>query len=191
MLRTLVFFSLLHFTVASQTDSVYVGRDPQKGPPERPKVRNDAWKESVTYGGNFQMWFGNPTFVFLSPTVGFIPYENFNIGIGGIYNYISLDNGIYGKFSQSIFGGHSYFRYIIATNYFVQTQFDKLYQPDFYSYIPGRKVWVNYWLAGGGLRRELGNKAAIITSIMYNLTPSLLSIYPSRLVVQFGFVAGF
>jgi hypothetical protein len=191
MLRTLVFLSLLHFSVASQTDSVYFGRDPQKGPSQRPRVKNDEWKESVTYGGNFQMWFGNPTFVFLSPTLGFIPYENFNIGIGGVYNYISLNNGIYGKFSQSVFGGHSYLRYIIANNYFVQTQFDKLYQPDFYSYIAERKVWVNYWLAGGGLRRPVGDKAAIITSIMYNLTPSLLSIYPSRLVVQFGFVSRF
>jgi hypothetical protein len=191
MVRILVFLTLFYFSCPAQTDKVYTGRDTTKPGPEKPRVRNDEWKKKFNFGGNFQAWFGNPTFVFLSPTVGYMAAENLNIGLGVIYNYTSVNLGSYGKFQQSIFGGHSYARYIIAQNYFVQTQFDKLYQPDYYSATPDHKLWVNYWLVGGGLRQPIGEKAAIITSIMYNLTPSVLSIYPGRLVVQFGFVAGF
>jgi hypothetical protein len=115
-----------------------------------------------------------------------------NVGVGLIYNYSSINYGPpYGKMSQSIYGAHTYARYIIAQTYFVQAQFDKLYQPDWFSRIPNDKTWVNYFLVGGGFRQPVGSKAAIMTSIMYNLTPSPLSIYPGRVVIQFGFVSGF
>jgi hypothetical protein len=191
MIRTVVLATLLYFTCPAQTDDVYTGRDTTKAPKEKPRPKNDEWKKKFNFGGNFQAWFGNPTFVFLSPTVGYMLTDNLNVGVGGIYNYTQVNLGTYGKFKQSIFGSHSYLRYIIAQNYFLQTQFDKLYQPDYYSTVPDRKLWVDYWLVGGGLRQPIGDKAAIITSLMYNLTPNVLSIYPSRLIVQFGFVAGF
>jgi hypothetical protein len=191
MLRSLVFFILISFSLQSQTDSVYTGRDTTGRKESKRKIKNEEWKKDLTYGGNFQAWFGNPTFIFLSPTIGYNFFDNFNAGVGIIYNYTQFNTGIYGKISQSIFGGHSYMRYIIAQNYFVQAQYDRLLQPDYFSYVPDQKRWVDYLLVGGGLRQSVGNKAAIITSLMYNVTPNPLSIYPSRLIVQFGFVAGF
>lgn len=190
MVRIVVFLMLFSFLSSAQVDSVYVGRDTTRTPPRKPKVKNDEWKKKLTFGGNFQAWFGNPTFVYLSPTVGYMLSDEINIGLGAIYNYTQVNYGTQ-RFKQSIFGGHSYFRYIIAENYFVQTQYDKLYQPDYFSYKPDQKLWIDYWLIGGGLRQPIGDNAAITTSLMYNLTPHPLSIYPGRLIVQFGIVAGF
>src|SRR5207253_10724298 len=116
--------------------------------------------------------------------------KNINVGIGGIYNY-TKSQGYYGSYSQSIFGGHSYLRYVIAESYFVQAQYDKLNQPDLFSLDPSDKIWVDYVLFGGGFRQAIGEKVALITSIMYNLTPNPLSIYPSRVIVQFGIVGNF
>jgi hypothetical protein len=183
----LLLFVLSCASLTAQTDSVYTG----SAGPRNKKPRDDAWKKKFTYGGNFQAWIGNPTFVFLSPNIGYIPFENFNVGIGGIYNYTSRDYGPYGKYSQSIFGGHSYVRYIIAESYFVQLQYDKLYQPDVFAASPDAKRWVDYLLVGGGFRQAVGDRAAITSSIMYNLTPNDLSIYPSRVIIQFGFIGGF
>ena len=173
----------------AQKDSVYYGNDE---PSERPSKswRDAEWLDRITYGGNFQLWFGNPTFVFLSPTIGFIPADNLNVGIGAIYNYTSIRTS-YGKFSQSIFGGHSYMRYIIAESFFPQVQFDMLRQPDWGSPDANDRIWVPYLLAGGGFRQSIGENAAIMTSIMYNLTPHPYSIYPNRVIIQFGFVGGF
>ncbi len=186
-----LFLPVLLFTVlttAAQTDSVYYGRDASVPPVRKERLRDKDWAKKITFGGNFQAWFGNPTFVFLSPTIGYMATSNLQLGIGGIYNYTSVNYGVYGKFSQSIFGGHSYARYIIAQNYFVQTQFDLLRQPDYFSPDADDKVWVDYLLVGGGFRQMLGPRAALMTSIMYNLTPHPYSIYPSRVIVQFGFV---
>ncbi len=188
----IIFAALFTYNICyAQVDSVYSGRpeDPSKRE-NKIKPRDDAWKEKVTWGGNFQAWIGNPTFIFLSPTVGYIPFKNFNIGIGGIYNYTKF-RSYYGNYSQSIFGGHSYLRYIIAQNYFVQAQFDKLRQPDLFSYDPKDRVWVDYLLVGGGIRQAIGERVALSTSIMYNLTPHPFSIYPGRIIFQFGIVGGF
>ena len=145
----------------------------------------------LTFGGNFQVLFGTYTFVYISPTVGYRVTDNVNVGLGFIYNFSSINYGPpYGKVSQSIYGAHTYARYIFAQNLFVQAQFDKLYQPDWFSRIPNDKTWVNYLLIGGGFRQQVGSRAALMTSIMYNLTPSPLSIYPGRIIIQFGFVAG-
>lgn len=178
----------LCFAAEAQKDSVYVG-DQTPAPRPRAAWRDAAWVENVTYGGNFQLWFGNPTFVFLSPTIGYMPVENLNVGIGGIYNYTSITYS-FGKYTQSIFGGHSYARYIIGESFFPQIQFDMLKQPDWLSPDEHDRIWIKYLLVGGGFRQSLGDKAALMTSIMYNLTPHPYSIYPGRVIVQFGFVGG-
>ncbi len=72
-------------TLAShaQVDSVYYGtKHPAQERPKEPK--DNAWKEKITWGGNVQAWIGNPTFILVSPTIGYIPFKNFNFGVGGI-----------------------------------------------------------------------------------------------------------
>ena len=173
----------------AQVDSVYYGtQHPTRKPPKEPK--NDAWKDKLVWGGNLQAWIGNPTFVLLCPTIGYVPFKNFNVGVGGIYNFVSY-NTYYGSYSQSIFGGHSYARYVIGESYFVQVQYDKLRQPDIYSPEPNDKTWVDYVLVGGGFRQEISDKVALSTSIMYNLNASRHSIYPSRIIIQFGIAGSF
>jgi len=178
------------FFLRAQVDSVYYGQGSDSARKEERVKAVPKWRNNLQWGGNFQAWIGNPTFILLSPTVGYRIKKDLSAGIGLIYNYTSY-NTIYGKYSQSILGGHSYARHIIAQNYFVQLQYDKLRQPDLLSYDPSAKVWVDYVLAGGGFRHAIGSKAVFMTSILYNLTPHVLSIYPSRLIVQFGIVGGF
>lgn len=189
MTRIILLFVLFGFTCQAQTDSVYYGSD--SVPPRRErKFWHPEWRDRLTLGGNFQLWFGNPTFVLLTPTIGYRAVDNLYVGIGGVYNYTSINFGQYGRFQQSIFGGHSFVRYVIVESYFAQVQFDMLRQPDWYTLEPDDKVWVDYLLVGGGFRQQLGPRAALLTSIMYNLTPHPFSIYPGRVIVQFGFAGG-
>ncbi|WP_317898736.1 hypothetical protein [Aurantibacillus circumpalustris] len=171
----------------AQVDSVYYG---SQEPIKKAKEKNDAWKEKLLWGGNLQAWIGNPTFILLTPTIGFTPFEKFDIGIGGIYNYTSYRSS-YGSYSQSIFGGHSYVRYTIGESYFVQVQYDKLLQPDLFSLEPNKKIWIDYIFVGGGFCQAISDKLALSTSIMYNVNHNFLSIYPSRLIIQFGITGRF
>jgi hypothetical protein len=173
----------------AQKDSVYYGNPTPKS---KQTKENDDWKERFTYGGNFQAFFGNPTYIYLSPAIGYNLLDDLNIGAGIIYNYASVDYGGAGKFSQSIFGTHSYARYSVTNFFFIQGQYDKLYQPNVYSYkIPQEKVWVDYAMGGVGYSQPLGELATFNTSLMYNFTPHRLSIYPSQFIFQVGIFSRF
>lgn len=191
-MRVLIMISLLFGFAAemnSQVDSVYTGQDTGDKRKEKKKdLMAKKIPDTFTWGGDLQAWIGRSTYVLFAPTVGFIPYKNFNASIGMIYHYTSY-SGVYGKYSQSIFGGHSFLRYTIGESYFLQVQFDKLRQPDLFSLDPNDKVWVDYLLVGGGFKQSITDKVALTTSIMYNVNPDPLSIYFGPLIVQFG-VAG-
>lgn len=173
----------------SQTDSVYTGNT-SKASNSPKKKRDFAWKDKLTYGGNFQAFFGNPTFIYVSPSIGYLVTEQLNVGVGMIYNYLRADYGNYGVYSQSIFGGHSYARFNVTPSFFVQGQYDKLRQPDYYSITPRKKIWIDYAMAGVGYSQNVGENVVFNTSIMYNFTHSeRYSIYPSPFIFQVGVVA--
>jgi len=187
----LIFLLFFCLEFNAQTDDVYIGTN-QKDTTYKPKKqRNTDWMKNFTYGGNVQAIFGSYTYVYLSPTIGYIPFKNLNVGIGFIYSYSSINYSGYGHVTQTIYGGHSFARYFLNESFFVQGQFDHLLQPNYYNYTnPNDKIWVDYTLIGGGFRQPIGKHAALITSLMVNVTPSSLSIYPNP-VFQIGFVGGF
>lgn len=179
----------LNNSLTSQVDSVYYGnRSKTETKKEKERKPVNDWTKSLVWGGNFQAWFGNQTFVFLSPSVAYPVYKNVLVGLGFIYNYSSY-KGPGWSYSQSIFGGQSFVRYIIKDSYFIQASFDKLLQPNYYSLEPNAKTWVDYFMVGGGFRHALSEKSAFTTSLMYLVNPSPLSIYPNRIIIQFGFSA--
>ena len=184
----LLFFCLPFF---GQTDDVYVGTTSKDSTFQAAKKRDTDWMKRITYGSNFQAIFGTYTYIYLSPTIGYIPFKDFNVGIGFIYSYVSINYSGFGHFSQSIYGGHSYARYFVTESLFIQGQFDHLLQPNVYNYNnPKEKVWVDYALVGGGYRQPIGKHAALVSSLMVNVTPNRLSIYPNP-ILQIGFVGGF
>jgi len=189
------FFLLLSFSVSqsvlAQKDNVYFGEKNDTSKTKKTEKQKDQeWKEKTTWGGNAQLWIGNSTFILLSPTIGFLPMKNINLGLGVIYNYTSYRSQ-YGEYSQSIFGGHSYVRYLIGESYFVQAQYDRLYQPDLLSINPKAKTWVDYFLVGGGFMQNIGERTALMSSIMFYVNPEPLSIYQSRFIIQFGLMSRF
>jgi hypothetical protein len=193
--RILTVVFLLFFCLAfnAQTDSVYYGTPAKKDSTFKPKKPKDSdWKKKFTYGGNTQLYF-SPLFtiVDLSPAIGYKLTENLNLGVGFIYSYSSANYRSYGRYMQSAYGPYCYARYSFLESFFVQGQFDRLRQTNIYNFNdPTQKVWVDYAWLGGGYRRSLGNNMALMSSIMVNVIPNRLSIYP-RTILQFGFVGDF
>ncbi|MEO6304861.1 MAG: hypothetical protein ABIP51_17000 [Bacteroidia bacterium] len=193
--RILAVVFLLFFCLAfnAQTDSVYYGTKTKDSVYRHEKPKDKDWLKKVTYGSDFQAIFGTYTNVYLAPTIGYKPIDKLNVAVGFIYSYVSINYNGYGRISQTIYGGHSYARFFFNESFFAQGQFDHLLQPDVYNYNdPEKKVWVDYTMVGGGYRQSLGKRAALVTSLMINVSPSRLSIYgPSPLIFQVGFVGGF
>lgn len=190
--RLIILLVFCSATLFSQTDSVYYGKPNPVDSAKRKKARDYDWVKKLSYEGNLQLQLSAYTFIYFAPTIGFSPVKKVNLGLGVIYNYISINYGApYGKVSQSVFGGHSYVRYFINDGFFVQGQYDRLRQPNVYSFNGDQKRWVDYLMVGGGFRKPIGDKIGLSGTLLYNLTPDRLSIYPNRLILQFGLMGSF
>lgn len=173
----------------AQTDSVYYGTREELPKKEKVKKKEDIL-EKMNYGGSFQLFFGTTTFIYLAPTVGISPLEKLNVGLGPVYSYWSVKSG--GKtYSQSLIGGQVYGRYALLENLSAVVHYDKLYQPDWNSYTPDHKIWVDYTMLGFAYTQPAGDNTVFYTSLLYNVTPHRSSIYPSNFAFQFGITVGF
>jgi len=193
MKKALVLVLLLFLSkhqVVAQVDSVYYGNSPKTKKAKEKEKPSYNIKEKLSFGGNFMVWFGTTTYVYLSPVVNCALNKRLNVGLGLIYNYYSYNSGPV-KFSYSVYGLHSYALAFLTSNVFAKVEFNHLLQPNVYSYNFNDKVWVSYVYLGGGFRQPLGDHASFYTSIMYNVNQSPQSYFMANPMIQVGILAGF
>ena len=140
--------------------------------------------DKITVGGNFGLQFGTVTYIDISPMIGYRFTDRFTAGPGFTYRYLKV-RGFEGS---SIYGGSAFARYLIGSQFFVQSQYESLNT----EYYPGnsevRRDWVSGFFVGGGLYQPLGRRGAILLSAMYNLMyDNVRSPYNSPWVLNVGF----
>lgn len=185
----LIILCIFFGSLTAQVDSVYMGKADNSSAIVKKKHKTIDLLENAVWGGNFQLWFGNPSYFYASPSIGYRFFERIQVGAGMIYNYNRFTTS-YGIYTQSIYGAHSYARIIISDNFFLQGQYDKLKQPDYYSTEPGAKRWVSYAIAGIGMQQHVSDKLTLTTTIMHDFSRDKLSIYPD-IILQFGITGKF
>lgn len=190
-----IFILLLVFQNSNaQVDSVYTGENSygKKHKPRQQSEKLQAFKERLSYGGmvmpGYSMSnYGNVFYVVANPNIGYKVNDDLTIGVEANYSYTSLKSK-YGSYTQSIYGPGAFARYKVTRSLFLQVQYDKLNQPDYYASI-SKRIWVDYLYAGGGYFQKLGQNSAVVYSILYNLTPTKNSVYFNPLI-QIGVVVG-
>jgi hypothetical protein len=185
---------VLSQNIFGQKDSVYTGdngnRDKKR--PKEHRANLDAFKERLSYGGMIMPGFyasayGNVFYITANPNIGYKLTKDLTVGLAANYSYTSVKSK-YGTYKQSVYGPSVFARYKVLPNLFAQVQYNKLNQPDYYT--PGNKrIWVEYFYVGGGYLQRFGDNAAMMYSILYNVSPSKNSIYYNPLI-QIGFVVG-
>lgn len=190
----IVFLLLISITIHyAQKDSVYYGEPDSKKKSNyssNDKKPKPNYRDRLIYGGNFSLLFGTYTLISLSPGIGYKVTENFHAGGGIIYYYSSY---VYGgrRQTQSLYGTSLFARYFVNNSLYLQVQYDRLNQNNYL--VPNYKnerIWVDYFMVGGGYRQPLGAHSALMASVMWNLTPSPLSIYYNPYFTM-GIIAGF
>jgi len=180
----------------AQKDSVYTGEN--KTTEKKSKTPNSDFKkirDKLVFGGfvmpgyYYNPNYGNVFYINANPNIGYRINDKLTLGIGFNYNYtkVKSKNGL--SYSQSIYGPSVFGRYMIFKNAFAQLQYDKINQPDYYSGTSER-IWLDYVFAGGGYYQKFNDRAGLVFSVLYNLTPNKNSIYQNPLI-QIGFIGGF
>jgi len=193
----LILFCILTFAQKgfSQVDSVYTGtQNKDQIKKIKPKRTSPDWlKDRISYGGfinpNYAISsYGSLLSVSANPNIGYRVTEEMTIGIGGTYYYSSLRTSL-GKYTQSIYGPNAFCRYKIFGSSFLQVEYDKMNQPDYYGG-SDKRVWVDYLYVGGGYYQRMTENSGFIISFMYNLIPNNNTVFLNR-ILNFGVVVGF
>jgi hypothetical protein len=158
---------------------------------EEPKVDFYELKKKIYVGGDLSMRFGNLTYIYAAPLVGFEFYENVSVGLTGIYQYIRVNN--FGSIvTEGTFGGGAFVRYRPFDFLLVQTEFDILNTVN-YTSAPGKRINFPVFLFGGGYAGSLGDRAYYNVMLMYdfinnpNMTvPPIVPFAP--IYLRYGFV---
>jgi hypothetical protein len=148
----------------------------------------EKFKDRLYFGGTVGAWFGQTTYVNLSPIIGVKINEKFSVGGGVIYNYYSQ---IYigKKYVSTIYGGSAFARYFVLENLFAQVGWDRLSVPDYTTGLIDSRAWIDNILVGGGYRQQFSDNGTVVAMIFYNINQSPLSPYQNP-IIQIGFNIG-
>lgn len=182
----------------------------------------------MVFGGNLGLTFGTVTNIYVAPSVGYRITDKFAAGISLGYNYYRQKNAMetyninsgatkYIPFTQSIYTGSVWGRYIIIPNIMVQAEFE-VNNISFYNYDKGVYFDNDGWamrykdrinipslLLGGGYRQPIGEFASMYIMAMYDVLQDIpsntrvdnngarysISPYADRVDIRVGFMLGF
>ncbi len=128
--------------------------------------------DNIFYGGGFGLQFGTFILIKVTPEIGYRFTENVEFGIG-VY-YMFTKNSYY-NFSDHVYGGNIFGRLFVYNDIYIQGEYEMLNVADFdytTGYYTGERIFIPGILGGIGYRQKIGEKAAILTSILYNFTIS-------------------
>ena len=154
-------------------------------------------------GGNFWLQFGNPTFIDISPTLGYRLTRNLigGVGVGYLYSRFQLNNRL-GRtldLQNQIYSGRLYLQYIINTEQifgegnrlFLYSEYELL-RSDYYDRTNEiqRIAFVQRPQIGAGLQQRLG-RVYVNLMVLYNLNYlEDITPYPTPVTVRIGFNVG-
>ncbi|HAS42760.1 MAG TPA: hypothetical protein DCS93_19925 [Microscillaceae bacterium] len=211
---------LLFLTISATAFAQYVPKDKRKKPKDSTKVKPTPKKPTETTntnrdndneemgrrwltGGNFWLQFGNPTFIDISPTLGYwlTPSLIGGVGVGYLYSRFQLNNS-FGQtldLQNQIYSGRVYLQYIIDTKQllgegnrlFLYSEYEVL-RSDYYDRTNElqRVAYVQRPQIGGGIQQRLG-RIFVNLMVLYNLNYlEDVTPYPTPVTVRIGFNVG-
>lgn len=158
-----------------------------------PKQKNHNILDRIDFGGYLGATFGDVIYVEVSPLASYRITEKFHAGMGLTYMYYS-ENGPYGHYSSSSYGGSIFARYFVWRDLFLHLEYAPLYRPDFIPYpYPSPNGHASQWaqdvLIGGGYRQWVGDKAFMSIMFLWNVNETVYSPYINP-IIRIGFGVG-
>lgn len=143
------------------------------------------FSDKLFTGGEMGAWFGNVTYVNLSPLLGYwITKDELAAGVGITYQYYNNKDI---SFATSIYGGSAFLRYYIGESVFAHGQYEVL-NVEAYDQFHNR-MNVPALLLGGGYSEPMGDRSAFTLMFLWNFSESRYSPY-SNPVIRAGLIIG-
>ena len=166
--------------------TVYVSST-QKGSDKKER-KSGFDTEKLVPGGNFALSFGNPYYIDVSPSLGYMVTDGLLLGLGASY---IAQGGSTNNFTYSFnyYGGRILARQKLFESFYANAEIDFLNV----QYITGignetLRKWLFSPLVGASYVMPFGKRGGVQATLLYNLNyQQLYSPFPSALVWRLGF----
>ncbi|SFC49467.1 hypothetical protein SAMN05421780_10648 [Flexibacter flexilis DSM 6793] len=178
----LAFLPMSVLFAQNASDTIYVA--------EQDSILHEEVALSRWYkGGNLTVRVGDPTYIDVSPLLGYRFSAKLSAGVGLTYMYYSQGTGAK-KETSSVLGGRLFSRYYFMQTLFGHAEYETLRSPYYNeSQQTYRYKWVGAPMLGLGYSLPVSDGAAITFVGLYNLNfKPTYSPYNSSFVVRAGFV---
>lgn len=137
--------------------------------------------DKIFFGGGIGMQFGSYTGVDVSPMVGYRLINNLQTGIKFTYQYYGGSNV---SWQQNVIGGSLFAQYIFFNKFIAHAEYEVLNVHTSWknNQYEDTKQWFYTPLLGGGLYQKIGNRAAIMLLILYDVGGSTNSPYQNPII---------
>lgn len=193
MLNVRKYFLLVIFAFLMVVTAVSQNNRPMKAKGPKPKI---AWKDSLYFGGNLGLQLtGNGSLIDLSPNIGYKFNKYASVGVQGIFTNLSIRYNSF-TYRYMFYGAGAFVRFKPLPYLFLQAEYDLLSVPDNFAIATPKRTIADVYLAGLGLRNQMGPRSCYYLLLMYEFMPTPNSPYTngpfnSPLVYRAGFNINF
>ncbi|NJO03505.1 MAG: hypothetical protein HC880_19120, partial [Bacteroidia bacterium] len=112
-------------TAPKKKEKTQAGREkPEKAPKVKSESTNSFWKK-ISFGGNIGGGFGDPTFLDISPTIGYKLSDKFELGLGPNYAYYRFKNDSFSA-DDHLYGGRVYGQFNLTKSIFARGEIESI-----------------------------------------------------------------
>ncbi len=154
-----------------------------------PSGKSKTQSSKIFVGGDFGGGYSTyNSYIQITPIIGYDLTRRIQIGSRLTYMHQWYQDGLGNKYNSNIYGGSLFLRYIFWKSLYVQTEYEILSVPDYYSVDANATQTVKSLFAGLGFIQSIGDSAFITESVLYNFLDNEYSPYNNPLIrVGFGF----
>lgn len=158
-----------------------------KATPSREK-NNSPLKDRLFFGGDLGLNFGDVTYIYLAPTIGYKLTDKLGVGLGPSYSYLKDKRYNY---ETNTYGGRLFSQYRIFNQALLYGEYG-LINAEVYDLLQTELVraTIPSLLLGGGYTAEIGNRSNFTIMALWNFAESNYVFYENP-IIRAGFNVGF
>lgn len=186
-LYLILLFSCFTLSVFAQydQDSSRVSEKPSR------EKNNTPFKDRLFFGGDLGLNFGDVTYIYLAPTIGYKLNERLGVGLGPSYSYLQDKRYSNFTYETSTYGGRLFSQYRVWDQAILYGEYG-LINAEVYDLLQTNLVraTIPSLLLGGGYLAEIGDNSNFTIMALWNFAESNYVFYENP-IIRAGFNVGF
>ena len=149
------------------------------------------FKDRLFFGGDLGLNFGDVTYIYLAPTIGYKLTDKFGVGLSPSYSYFRDKRYVNYTYETSTYGGRLFGQYRVLEQAVLYGEYG-LINAEVYDLLQTNLVraTIPSLLLGGGYIAEIGNNSNFTIMALWNFAESNYVFYENP-IIRAGFNVGF